>query len=35
MEMEITKGNKSEMKNVLYEMKSTFEVINRVDEAED
>ena len=33
--MEIIKGNQSEMKNTLYEMKSILGGINRVDEKED
>ena len=35
MEMEIIKGNQSEMKNTISEMKSIFEGINRVEEEED
>ena len=35
MEIEIMKGNQSEMKNTLSEMKSTLEGINRVEEDED
>ena len=34
-EMEITKGNPSEMKNTLSETRRTSEGINRLDEAED
>ena len=35
MEMEIIKGNQSEIKNTWSEMKSLLDVINRVDKEED
>ena len=35
MEIEIIKGNQSEMRNTLSEMKSILEGINRVDKEED